>query len=114
MSGNGLIYLLNAPLLTAYGRWVFEGPLSLEFVRELLLGEFESAVGHESTANLLTKLLGIECKTNRCAVKMKTGDTAIIFRLLTRQREGVILSEDELANCSYEFGLLRCLEAAKL
>jgi len=60
--------------------------------------EIVSAVGHESTAKMLSMLLGIEVKANRVMVKLEEGDTALIFQLFTRLPEGRILNYEELAD----------------
>ena len=58
--------------------------------------EFISAIGHESTAKIISQKLGIEVKPNRIQIKMKEGDIAIVFQLLQRLAEGKVLSEQEL------------------
>ena len=58
--------------------------------------QFISAVGHESTAKIISQKLGMEVKPNRIMVKMKEGDIAIVFQLLQRLPEGKVLSEQEL------------------
>jgi len=60
--------------------------------------EIISAVGHESTAKMLTELLGVEVKANRIMVKLEEGDTALIFQLFTRLPEGRVLNYGELAD----------------
>jgi hypothetical protein len=44
------------------------------------------------------------------AIKMQAGDKAVVFRLLSRLPEGKILSEDELKELPYEWGLLEKLK----
>jgi len=66
---------------------------------------FISAVGHESTAQLLTSLLGVIVPMNRIAISMKNGDMAIHFVLRERLPEGKVLSLDELKNLQYQFYL---------
>ena len=58
--------------------------------------EFISAIGHESTAKIISQRLGIDVKPNRIQIKMKEGDMAIVFQLLQRLPEGKVLSEQEL------------------
>jgi hypothetical protein len=50
-------YLLNSPVLTDFGLWRFDGPLTLEQGRDWARDGFISAVGHEATAVLLSGLL---------------------------------------------------------
>jgi len=74
--------------------------ISVEEVKKILQWEldhgrqFVSSVGHEPTAKLMTKLLGIEIPFNRIAVKLKTWDTLLVFQILQRLPEGVVLDEE--------------------
>jgi hypothetical protein len=47
---------------------------------------------------------------NRVAIQMQPGDRAIVFRLLTRLPEGVVLSAEELTALPFELGLLERVE----
>ena len=67
--------------------------INIETAKKILSEGFTSAIGHESTARLLTKLLKIEIPFNRIAIKMREGDIGIHFFLKTRLPEGKILSE---------------------
>ena len=106
---NKRVFVMNTPILTDWGTYKFE-KISLQEVKNLLQGAFMSAIGHEGTATIMTKLTGIEIPANRIAVKMQTGDKAVVFRLLSRLPEGKILSEDELKELPYEWGLLEKLK----
>ena len=65
--------------------------------------EWQSCIGHESTANLLSSLLDMDIKANRIAVKLDKGDVIIVFQLMQRLEEGRVLSKEELQNLSYKF-----------
>jgi hypothetical protein len=65
--------------------------------------QFISAVGHESTAKLLTALLGVEIPYNRNQVRLQKGDRLLVFQLLTRLEEGRVLDEDELRRLPHKF-----------
>lgn len=49
------LYLLNSPVLTDFGRWSYCGPLTVEEARALVEEGFHSAIGHVSTANILSR-----------------------------------------------------------
>ena len=100
---------MNTPVLTSYGVFKFKR-ISIEETRELLKDGFISAVGHQGTAELLSKLLGIEIPHNRVMVKMKTGDKAVVFRVLQRLPEGTVLNEEEIKKVPFELGLLEKVE----
>ena len=100
------LYILNTPILTEYGEYRFK-QISTEDVVEKMGYGFTSAIGHEGTAVLLYQITGIPVPTNRIAIKMQPGDTAIVFRVLERLPEGKVLSYEELKNIQYKFGLLK-------
>ena len=70
--------------------------ISVSEVKQLLAHGFESAIGHESTAKLLSQLLGVEVPVKRVMVTLEQSTTLIVFQLLERLPEGKILSETEL------------------
>lgn len=98
-------YILNTPVLTNYGVFRFR-QIDVEGANEILQDGFISAVGHQGTAEVLTALLGVEIHLNRQQIEMLPGDSAIVFRLLKRMPEGVVLSKEELLALPYEIGLL--------
>jgi hypothetical protein len=61
-------------------------PTSLENVRALarLAQNIESYIGHESTARLLSELLGVEVPVSRGEFTPERGDVAVVVRLKRR------------------------------
>lgn len=102
-------YIINAPILPNFGSYEFS-PLTTGQAKTLLRSEFVSAIGHESTAKLLSHVLGQEIAVNRIQVTLQVGDVAIIFRLKQRLPEGKVLNETELFVSPFELGLLTRLQ----
>jgi hypothetical protein len=102
---------LNAPIVTAPGVYNYE-ILTPQAARKLLT-EFQeqnreicSAVGHEATAEVMTRLLKFPVKFNRVEFTQKTDDVALVFKLKKRAPEGTVLCCEELEAIGYELGLL--------
>ena len=71
--------------------------------KALQRGELQSAVGHEGTAQLLSRLLGVEIKAERRTIFLQKGDEALHFFLKQRLPEGTVLSEEELQKLPFWF-----------
>lgn len=81
--------LLNTSILTAFGDYRYE-PLSFEGAR-ILVREFdaanksiESAIGHKSTAELLSTLLEFQVHQNRVEFKQTVDDLGLVLKLKQR------------------------------
>jgi hypothetical protein len=101
------LVLLNAAILTAYGKFEFS-PLSIEAAREIVRRAelVESAIGHQATAEIMTRLLDYDVETNRVEFFQTAEDAILVFRLKKRVGEGQVLNLQEIEKIGYEFGLL--------
>lgn len=101
------ITLLNTSILTAYGEYKY-GPLTLEEARAIVKTAIsvQSAIGHESTAKILTDLLDHPVEQNRFEYSQQPGETAIVFKLRGRPPEGKILTRGEIEDIGYEIAVL--------
>lgn len=108
------ITVLNTPILTKFGKYQYN-EISLDRAREIAqqandFNQLVSAVGHQSTCDILTKLLGVTIPMNRIEYKQEIGTAALIFKLKGRPEEGKILTVEEIEEIGYNFGLLMRLE----
>ena len=67
------------------------------------LGEIESVIGHEGTAQLISKILGIPIPVNRIQIKLDRFDVLYVFQLMERLPEGSILNSEELSKIKYKW-----------
>jgi hypothetical protein len=71
---------------------------------------FESAIGHESTAQILSERLGQEVKANRMPVSLQAGDQVLICQITFpggRLPEGKVLTEQEVRRLPITYILAR-------
>lgn len=103
--------ILNTSILTSYGRFSYD-PISLGEAKQIVRDyqakgkTVQSAIGHQSTADLLTTLLEFPVAVNRMEFRQTVDDAALIFKLKQRAPEGKILSCEDIEAIGYEFGLL--------
>ena len=104
METNHPVGVLNTSILTADGEFRLES-ITLEEAKSLVRGEqgILSAVGHESTAQILTQLLGIEVPVNRINFEQQANQVAVVFKLNGRPPEGVILTSEQITEIGYSF-----------
>jgi len=85
---------------------VFIGKLTIEDAKWLVEDAYRnnkpivSIVGHQSTANLLSQILGIEVPVNRVDYRLTENDVLLVFTVPTRLPEGKVLTDEELRQIS--------------
>lgn len=100
--------LLNCSILTMDGSYSLKS-ISLEEAKDLIKenkNNLDSAIGHQSTAEIMTTLLEEEIVMNRQKFQQNVGQEAIVFCLNRRVPEGKILSLEEIEEIGYSFKLL--------
>jgi hypothetical protein len=119
-----MITLLNTSIITAHGKYE-STPLTLEEAQKMVflpcyncqngcpvcagwgvVDNFDSAIGHESTAEILSELLQVKVSVNRQNFIQPPNSKALVFKLNESAPEGCILSREEIEKIGYEFGLL--------
>ena len=101
-----MIYIINSPVITSFGSFDYKPTDVLEIRQLLSYQPFTSAVGHEETATLLTRLLGVTVSFNRITVKQEAGDIFVVIKPKTRLEINKVYSDIDIENIGYELGLL--------
>jgi hypothetical protein len=100
------VALLNTSILTADGEYKMY-TISLAQAKELVQNNnLISAIGHQSTADIMSALLGMKIPANRIQFEQQQGQQALVFKLNGRPDEGKILSVEEIEEIGYSFKLL--------
>jgi len=90
--GNAVLIITPLSSFDEAKRWLGQG--------------FISAVGHQSTAELLSQILGLPVEANRIQVSLGPGDRAVVFQLLERLPEGKVLGREELEQLQFKLFLV--------
>lgn len=100
--------LLNTSILTVEGEYSLK-QISLEEARGIAWNNrnnFDSAIGHASTAEIMQTLLDVPVSVNRQEFCQQIGQTALVFKLNGRPKEETILSVEELEKIGYKWQIL--------
>lgn len=101
-----MITILNTSILTTTGTFRLDD-ITLKEAKNLVHNnDILSAVGHKSTADILTTLLEKEIPANRIEYAQNVNEKALVFKLNGRPEEGKILTADEIQEMGYKFQLL--------
>lgn len=101
-----VIGILNTSILTTTGQYKLDD-IALKDAQDLIKNkDIDSAVGHESTSQVLTTLLDQDIPVNRQNFTQQVGQQCIVFKLLGRPDEDKILSLDDIQRIGYKFQLL--------
>ncbi|HJD37289.1 MAG TPA: YddF family protein [Candidatus Blautia ornithocaccae] len=103
---NMKLGILNTSILTVAGEYTLKD-IDLDTAKDLVSqNDLDSAVGHASTAQIMTKLLGVEIPVNRQQFCQQPGQQALVFKLNGRPQEGKILTAEEIEQIGYKFQIL--------
>ena len=102
------LYVMNTTIIINDGVYSMK-TISIEEAKELLASNpnFVSAIGHQSTAEIISSVLGVTVPTNRINASFEeAGDRALCFKLNSRPKEGSILSLKDLQEIGFSWKLL--------
>lgn len=100
--------LLNTSILTTAGNYTLRDitlDQALQIVAENA-DNLDSAIGHASTAEIMTTLLGVNVPVNRQMFAQEVGQQSLVFKLNGRPEEGKILTVAEINEIGYKFQIL--------
>lgn len=104
-------YIFNTTIVPNPGLYMDE--IITEMAAQIVLagaGEVVSAIGHDSTAQLASTVLGREVPVNRIPATMQIGDSAVCIKLRGRAPEGAILDRAQVEAIGYDLHLLQRLD----
>lgn len=106
------LYIFNTTIIVNDGTYKMS-TISLEEAKNIIASnpEFISAIGHSSTAQIISSVLGTEIPENRINASFdNVGDKALCFKLNSRPKEGSILSLEDLQEIGFSWKLLERVE----
>jgi hypothetical protein len=104
------VALFNGTVATTNGIYsVYD--IDLETAREYIeQNGFISAIGHEATAEIMSRLLDKEIPMNRIQFYQQVGQVAIVFKLNERPAEGIVLNREQVEQVGYRLKIMKRLE----
>lgn len=106
------LYIFNTTIIVNDGTYKMS-TVSLDEAKEIISQNpnFISAIGHDSTAQIISSVLGTEVPMNRVNASFEeVGDKALCFKLNSRPKEGAILSFEDLQEIGFSWKLLERIE----
>ncbi len=102
--------IFNGTVATTNGLYRVSDLTTDEAKRVLAENGYVSAIGHESTAKIISELMGIDIPMNRINFEQMVDQKAVVFKLNRRPKEGSVLSREEVEKVGYSFKLMERLE----
>lgn len=106
------LYIFNTTIIVNDGSYKMS-TISLDEAKNIIASNpnFISAIGHSSTAQIISSVLGVEVPENRINASFdNVGDKALCFKLNSRPKEGSILSLEDLQEIGFSWKLLERIE----
>lgn len=105
-----MIYLFNTNIIPGEAVVRVE-KITAEKAAEIAANGFTSAIGHESTAQAFSEIIGAEVPVNRIFAEPQGGDKVISLKLKGRLPEGEILDRETLDQIGWELFLISFYDA---
>ena len=110
-----MVYLSNAFSL---GMLTGDGAIGVveitdQRAKSILSDGFQSAIGHQSTADFIKAMIGIDVPVNRVSLSLEDEDMMVVLQLQGRLQEGKVLSEEEMKQIPYKWYLVICKYISK-
>lgn len=109
---NNKLFIMNTTIIINDGIYSMK-TISLDEAKEIISEnpDFISAIGHDSTAQIISSVLGTEVPMNRINASFDIpGERALCFKLNSRPKEGAILSYEDLVEIGFSWKLLTRIE----
>lgn len=104
------VALFNGTIATTNGVYKVSD-IDIDSAKKLICKNgFISAIGHESTAEIISDLFGMDIPMNRIQFRQKVRQKAVVFKLNQRPPEGSVLTRDEIEKIGYSLKLMERLE----
>ena len=104
------VALYNGPVVTTNGLYRIRDITPEDAVKLVERCGYDSAIGHQAAADLLTEILGVPVELKRVQFLQRVGQHAISLKLKERPDEGTVLSVEEMKEIGYELKLITRLE----
>jgi len=105
------LFIMNSPIITNFGAYQYR-KITVDEAKSLiaLSDGFKSVVGHDVTADFISTVLGIKIPKRRVQIKMREGDSAIVFAFKDRLPEGKKVELDEIMYYEFHLGHLTMIK----
>lgn len=106
------LFIFNTTIIVNDGLYSMK-TVTLDEAKEIISSNpnFISAIGHSSTAEIISTVLGANVPENRINASFdEIGDKALCFKLNSRPKEGSILDLQQLQEIGFSWKLLERVE----
>lgn len=105
------LFIMNSPIITNFGAYQYR-KITIDEAKEIIKesDKFKSVVGHDCTADFISTILGVNVPKRRVQIKMREGDSAIVFAFKDRLPENKKVELDEIYFYEFHLGHLKMVK----